>query len=1360
MSESPLFRLRDPNPQIREQTLMELVFDPDLSYLHVFHHMLVDRDRDVRRTLMLALGALNHPDTLDALMQSLLDEDSDVVIAAEHALSKLDAAATTALWQWTQDTDWLKRRAALQALRHFDVSFAQVHPLLKDEIWEVRYQGYLLLGTLSHELDQVLPTLCEALQQEEHLQARDGLVHALGALQTPAACEILLETFLNTRDVVYAEVLAQALEAYGAQTHSALLRWGLWAPEPVIRALSAALLSQTHASDLTQVLLPLLMDSALEVRETVAYALYQATESPFWELLAGLYQALSQDNHTVFQAALTDLWVLPEPVLEEKTRYLLSLYDVSADVTFRHDIIQGLKQAQAFSAAQVFIERLLQRPSEAEVASLIDVLGSWKVRDAYAAVKTYFSEDAHRYRVAQAMAEIAPEEKVWLLFLAQEQLSGAALQSLFVRLSAVKEATSFLVSEALQTEVMERRQAALLAIYKRSQRDPGFDLSAFLVRYLTQHSQPEEETLDVVIQMSEALKVLPESCFEVIKAWLSSPAESVRRGALYALKSHAADYKTELQPLLNHDLWFVRMVSLELLAALQSPELIHAIRRALTDRDRDVRVLAVSLLGQMHVPERLDWLVDVLENGYREIRAVAARGLTSFSDHVTVTEPLTVALMEDEAAEVRQAALETLAHLRIADFAEVLDEALAFEEDIQVWISGIRCLAVQNPALAQTWAQRLLQLHPTLSVVQELLPLFEQHLWSTEPLQGVLTRLEQGADAALQTKIDALRLGLLPLICRTNPELAQQSLYHDNVQVVAAVILHLPEEIVVAEKIWQKALWRKNHRDVRQAIYLRWPTIEALWDDFSELARQETDLSLRQIVIEQLGQVNVKQALPLCESLFLKHTEQTQSPLVWSLATYLQQPDLENEILQSLFRVMSRSQNTVREQVFTMLTRVQGQQAYRLLQLCLESWDQELVFSAIRVLPAWGNPALTDLLALWQDAQLGTQMEILMAVGRFSADVLSEAFPRLQDIFSQALLVDILRPFVLEVLNHWQEEGAGARPFLLNTLKDLNEVTQRTLRYDLYAGLARLYPQEPIWAIFQAANSQLASMRVRALIRLNTYLQQDDDLVITLDWHALLSYFSEDEAYTVRLSYYELGFPNQSAWRHRLIRALRYDVLPVQQMCVYRLGHYFDAVVQEELLTFWSEAKYALKETLLAVLSQQGMPGLSLDALSDHSSTVRKSAICVAGQYRLQAAESHLLACLKNDASDEVREACCWALGFLPSDKAYYALCDVVISRHFSLQYQALSALRYHDSAALFLLDHLSSVQEDRELLMVALDSLNHLAHQLPSHASPAPLIAAIELIYDSDVRALGLEVLKKMSSAEALRYLQQRHLV
>lgn len=1356
MSQSPAFRLRNPNPQIREQTLMELVFDPSLDYLDVLNTMVSDKDRDVRRTLMLALGALNDEGALESLLLGLLDEDNDVVIAAEHALSKLGKSGRDALWQWTKDADWLKRKSALQALKHFDVNVEQISGLTRDEIWEVRYTSYLLLGALDVDTDASLALLLNCLRTEEHAQAREGIIYALGSLQTAPACEALLNIFFNARDTEDLDVLAQALEGYGEAIQEPLLRWGLWGASPHGRALSAALLSQTHYSELEQTLEPLLLDPDRQVRETVSYALYQKTENPFWELLAGLYQESETADMGIFQAALDAILQLAEPVLQEKTRHLLAVYDYTEHRAQREAIVRGLKAMEAYGAAQVFIEKLEQSSDVEEAALLIETLGSWEIRDAYRVILERFDCEALRNDVARALCAIAPEEKVWQKFLNRAQLSDGAERELYQHLATFKTALVFLESEALHGESATQRKHALMALLDY-QKYHGYDLADFLTHYLKAYAEAEEETLDVLIQLSESIPALPEACFKVLYHWLTLPAENLRRGAMYIIKPHMTHHADDLMALLSHELWFVRQSALELLAPLQTQPVIKAIQAALTDRDQDVRIMAVSLVGQMQTPERLDWLVNVLENGYREIRAVAARALAHFVSHSTVTEPLELALVEDEAGEVRQAAIETLAQLQVENLEELIEDALGFEDDPQVWWSAIRALADVNVEAAHHWAIKFLAEYAYPETVHMLLPLFDKYHWPPEPLRTALENPAEPLNPEQVQQAQQLGLDLLPLLCRVNPELARESLFHEQAAVVAAVILHLPAAILEAEQIWLKSLWRQGNPEVRRAIYMRWSKIDALWAAFSELARDEEDLSLRQIIIEQLGGVDLHKALTLCESLFLKHTEQTQSPLIWSLASHLQQETLTREVLHGLFRVMSRSQDHVREQVFAMLLRVGGTHAFDLLKMCLESWDQELSLSAIQILPHWGERALQPLMDMWSEAQLATQVEILKALLLFEPSVLQARVAELNEHLKPALRVNALRPFVLEVCARWGTKIS--RPFLVDYLQQLQEVSQRTLRYDLYAGLITLSPEEPLWRILQAANSQLMSTRERALVRLKQWMTEQLQAVAVyddLELQSLLSYLGDDEAYTVRLRYYALNCRGDSSWRNRLIRALRYDVLPIQQLCVYRLSDYFDRQVQEELLGLWASSRYGLKETLLTVLAYNGMPGFSLDALANESDLVRLSASCIAGQHGLQTAEPLLIQHLHGDAQDQVREACCWALGWMKTETAFQALCQVVEESHFALQYQAIRALRYYPEAVLFLLQRLSALQKDRELLVMTLDSLQALAPHFPDDAPAEPLIEVIEMTYDTELRQGCLALLQQLKAPAAARYLKQ----
>lgn len=1344
---------------MREQTLMELVFDPDVKYLESLNSMVTDKDRDVRRTLMLALGALNHEGALDALLSCLLDSENDVIIAAEHALSKLGAVAEQALWAWTQDADWMKRKAAAQCLRHFDVHGLQVRKLIDDEIWEVRYAAYLLLASASLDQSEALTTLLAALKTEEHSQAKEGIIYALGLMQSPAACEALMRVFLNSQTPENTDVLAQAIESYGEQVQPQLLKWGLWSDYPHLRALSAALLSQMNYVELESVLRPLLLDPSREVRETVAYALYQKTEHPFWELLGGLYQENTDFSEISFQTILEEIQSLPDPILEEKAHYLLQVYSYLQNPERRQDMVKILTRMGAVSAAPVFIEQLSKPLENSEILGLIEALGFFGIRDAYAPIQAFFRVDELQNAVAEAMCKIAPEAQFWQDFLQQEMLPLDALQKLLLQLAALEDALPFLSEMALQKESVSRRGAALKALLKYNQCFSNFDVSAFLDRYLFLYADADEETLDVLIQMSECSPHLGKLTFNIGLAWLQLPSENLRRGGIYFLKPHCIQQRESIIGLLSHELWFVRQAALEMLTPSEDPEIITAIRQALTDRDRDVRVFAVSLLGQLKTPERLDWLVDVLENGYREIRAVAARALGCFELHNMVTEPLEIALMEDEAAEVRQAAVETLAQLKAPHLKDLIEETLPFEDDTQVWLSAIRCLSAIDTTSAYEWVTKLLQSDSDLIVFEALLPLFERYNWPVSLLEKTLAQPDKGlSNEQMMLKVQ-LKLRLLPLLCRENPSLAKQSLYHEDSQVVAEVLQHLPANMLIEERIWIKALWRQNNLEIRQAIYMRWSLITELWDDFTQLARQETDLSLRQVLIEKIDAVSLDKALPLCESLFLKHTAQTQSPLIWSFMRYLQEDNLESAALDSIFRVFSRSQDGVRAQMFAMLARVKGKHAFTLLKMCLESWDQELLAAAIEILPFWETPALSLLIDMWPESQLATQMEILKALKRFSKPLLKNAFSRLEPLFSQALLVQPLRPFLLEVLAQWEQETAV---FLQAALRKYTDGSQRALRYDIYAGLEVIFPDESLWAILRESNSALANTRERALVSLGLCLQGTPfaSLNTALEWQDLLDYFSEDESYIVRLRYYELPFSDiealNTAWRNRLIRGLRYDVLPIQQMCIYQLRFYFDGPVEEELLALWPEARYALKETLLSVLSQVGMPGLSLEALSDESSKVRMSAVCIAGLHRLVNAEPFLIHQLAHDTQDSVREACCWALGHLGTRTSQAALYQTVEKSHFSLQYQGLRALRYTPDSASFFVRILPLLREDRELLLMALRGLWEQVAQLPTETPVENLITLLEMTHDVDLRRFCLRILSALSSPIAQRYMTQ----
>ncbi len=1329
MSESFAFRLRDPNPEMRERALMELVFAPDVNQLEHMLKNATDKDRDVRRTTMLALGALNVPEVLPGLLEGLLDDDNDVVIAAEHALSKLGEKAEQHLYEWLFASDWLKRRAALQALKHFEVVAERVIPFVHDEVWEVRYGAYVLLASIPS--DDSLKVLLRSADQEDHPQARDGILYALGKIQRPEARDVLLQRFFDPQDIDNTDILAQSIEDYGTEVVEPLKKWGLWSPYPHVRALSAALLSQMEVEDLLPEFRALLYDSTLEVRETVAYALYQYTTEPIWELLAGLYQ----DADGIFAEALKAITELPLPGVEEKTTLLLQVFDQNQLPARSLLLIQALEKMDARGATQAFIEKLRITPSLKESENLIRALGHFKARAAIPDLLTLFEEPALENPVATALVQIAPEQDFWQDFLDRQSLSPQALLSLYTTLSTRRPCRAFLIREALKGFSLTSRVRALQVLVPHQRRFEDFRTAEFLKDYLKQHPEPEEQTLDALIHLSEAVDILPDTAFATSSQWLSSPYENLRRGGVYFLRPHRLQFQTQLLELLEHELWFVRHSVLEILGPEAHPEVIAAIRAGLTDRDRDVRVLAVALVGQLQVPERLDWLVDTLENGYREIRAVAARALGRFENHKVVLEPLEMALVEDEAAEVRQAAIETLTRLEAPDLQALIEEALDYEDDPEVWLAGIQSLVKQHAQAAHQRALTFLESPLELKYLRQLIQLFGEQTWPLEPLQAAIKH----HTPELQTQLERQ---LLPFLCAQRPDMARQALYHDEARTVAAVIQHLPEEMLQAEKIWIKALWKQKDPYIRRAIYARWSRSEALWDEFVALARQEEDLSLRQTLIEKLEGMPLDRMLPLCESLFVKHTAHTQSPLVWSLASHLQ-TRLSHEELQRVFQVFVRSQDSIRQQVFEMLAATRGPQVLPLLDLALESWDQDLVNQSVVILPLFEGEGLERLLKIWPEAPLATRSVLLNTLLRFEKDFAESA--RLLPLLEEALWIPQLQAQALAAFVHFGRDFAFDT--LIKHLSDSPE--QRSLRYAIAHALVQL-SEDPLWKRMRGVNSQLPMRRQRALIQLKKALREADP---DIPWYACLIHLHEDEAYGVRSRFYELNLPPQHRWHNILTRGLRYDKLPVQLVCVTQLEMIFDERVKEELLSFWPEARFMLKESILSVLANHGMPGMSLECITDIDSKVRISAACLSGLHRMVHAEPLLIERVWNDPSDAVRGSCCWSLGQLGTDAARDTLYEVVAQNHFALRYQALRALGNIEAAGDYLTTCLKTFQQDRELLFVTLQSLKQLRH-----APAVPLVIdMLENTRDEELKTRCLSMLKAVKSSQSKQYLMSR---
>jgi HEAT repeat protein len=144
------------------------------------------------------LSKLNDPQSVDALILALQDEDLDVVQKAAFALGQLgDARAIPALTQRLGEQQLDFRETILTSLERFGPSaLPLLRPLLKHEHWSVREQTVTVMGFIADS--SVIPDLHDSLRDPDW-QVRLAGVMALGTFQQPDA-QAALKTVLEDED--------------------------------------------------------------------------------------------------------------------------------------------------------------------------------------------------------------------------------------------------------------------------------------------------------------------------------------------------------------------------------------------------------------------------------------------------------------------------------------------------------------------------------------------------------------------------------------------------------------------------------------------------------------------------------------------------------------------------------------------------------------------------------------------------------------------------------------------------------------------------------------------------------------------------------------------------------------------------------------------------------------------------------------------------------------------------------------------------------------------------------------------------------------------------------------------------------
>ena len=1310
MAESLRFRLKNPNAELRETAAMELVFAPDGEYLSELLDLLKDQDLDVKRTAVLALGALNDQSALTGLRDVLLDPDLELATIANNAISKFGSTGRNYLLDWLDSPDWPNRAAALRNLTaEANPDFSQtISKLTQDLIWEVRYEAYLLLGRIPDL--QSLNILKQSFQVEQHDQAREAIISALGSIQIPEACEILIQNFVDPFGSEFAQSLASALSHYGTLSHDLLLEEGLWSPDPEIRSLSAALLADTGCQDLKQYLQPLLLDPEVSVRQTVAYALFQTqTDQPFWEFIAGIYHPEKE----VFLEALDELTAYPEAEIGQRILESLELMLLSERII---PMILALGKIAYEPASAALVELLEILPDKAEQMALCSTLGHLRAWRAYRPLQKLLGHPDLDIQTsaAKALFEINPLEPEWQDILNLETLSIKIRQKRLKFLVAHPEARGLMVKLAIETDKPDLRAHIIDAMSTAGAKE----LKYFIEHWLNHHPEPEAETVGAILQGIRVVGLSLKMAYTLIK-WLKSREEETRLQVVHLLQMERIVLQESLLNLSYDELWFVRQAALMVLGAQSHPLIVKRLREALSDRDRDVCITAVTLLGEISSLESQDPLIEALENGYRDIRAAAARALGK-QKAIWAIEPLEIALVEDEAADVRRACAEALSEIEHEDMVDLLEEALQHEDDSEAYATYLKLLHKHDPSSAAPWVFEALS-KPEPSILLEALNIIHSKTSLSEDVLSILQKLMDRSEDIIRTKA-------LTIVLKHMPDEARKWLLISDPLLQLTTLQALSPKL--AETLQGELFILKDSDEalVRQGVFRAMARTPSLWPLLIHQASQEPDSSVQHILVELLTDLPPEQISEAMFILLSKGTIQLQTSVTWAMIQLMEQGE-SALLLQAL---QSQLDEQLRSTVFKHLGKM-GEQALAILETLTESWDRSLMLMATRTLGDLGKVALPILSRQWQSGEMTIQIAVLDALKKIHDPAV---IPLLTEVTQSPL--DNLRAHAFETITLL---GPSAEP----SLKKLAVHELQSVRYDACRSLALLNPTDSVWIYLQGINSILPHRRLQNLLGLQE-LYHDEHL--TYFWH-----LRHDPAYQIRKIFSETKVSNQKFWRNWLYKTLLTDVLPVRIGAIQALSCY--PISEEEklnLVSIWPQAPVVLKEALLAVLCSLGLPGQAMEALSSHSPWLRVSAATALGYYKLTAAQGDLESVALKDLEPEVRANAIWSLGYLNQKPSLKIIEETIHDPNQMIKFQSIVALGHlsFEESAMLLLKFLQSNPADVELIE---EVLRGLAKHRYEQAVP-DIISFTLLNNDPDLKYKALIALKNIPSTRAQAYL------
>lgn len=262
---------------------------------------LLDDDSEVRAMVARALGAIDDPRAIDALMRALReDADADVRKMAAWALGEIESprAIPGLARAIREDAVWEVRKMAVWALGEIESpdGVEALRVALGDAHAEVREYAVWALGEIEDEA--AVPALVEALR-DGSVEIRRKAAWALGEIESPDAVGPL-GTALGDADAEVRQQAAWALGEIESPAAVPALGRAVTDADPDVRAKAAWALGEIEDPRAVPALRGLLDDSSAEVRKYAVWALTEIEAPAAYDVLV---QLLKDDDPEVRKAA-------------------------------------------------------------------------------------------------------------------------------------------------------------------------------------------------------------------------------------------------------------------------------------------------------------------------------------------------------------------------------------------------------------------------------------------------------------------------------------------------------------------------------------------------------------------------------------------------------------------------------------------------------------------------------------------------------------------------------------------------------------------------------------------------------------------------------------------------------------------------------------------------------------------------------------------------------------------------------------------------------------------------------------------------------------------------------------------------